>query len=124
VTRFEDGPAKGTILQLHRAPFFLRVTESGGKFDALDQLEDTPRPDEKLHAYKAHGERGMCHIRASGGRSGFYAIATYKLVEPQPTDAQMRDNAAWSEWCHAQPEVMAQHPLGVEQELPRQDEET
>lgn len=101
MTKFEDGPAKGQTLMLKRAPIFLRVTDCGGKFDALDQLDDSPRKDEKLHAYIIILEksRGSCHIRRSGGGGGFYPIAEYRLVVKQPGDTVMRDNDRWTEWC-------------------------
>ncbi len=38
------------------------------------------------------------HINRGGGRGGFYTHADYKLVEPQPTDAQMRTTEAWRRW--------------------------
>ena len=98
MTTFADGPAKGQCLILHRAAQFLRVTESNGKFDALDQLGDTPRPEEKLYAYQITGQPAMCHIRASRG-GGFYAIATYRFVANQPSDGEMRVAGAWHDWC-------------------------
>ncbi len=99
MTTFADGPAKGQNLSLQRAVKFLRVTEEGGKFDALDQPEDTPRPTEKLYAYRMARYDGMCHINRGGGRGGFYALALYQMVEPQPFDTIMRDNQTWAEWC-------------------------
>jgi hypothetical protein len=102
MTRFEDGPAKGQTLMLKRSPQFLRVAEAGGKWDALDQFEDTPEPGEKLHAYERHGEAGGCHIRASGGRSGFYTVASYRHCAEQPAQEQMRDQDAWRDWCREQ----------------------
>lgn len=99
MTTFQDGPAKGQTLMLKRAARFLRVVEADGKFDAIDQPDDKPAPNEKLYAYTVVGEVGHCHIRAGRGRGGFYPIATYKLVESQPTDAEMRDIASWHAWC-------------------------
>ena len=39
--RFLDGPAKGAILDLRRAPLFLRVVSDvdDGTIDALDRLD-------------------------------------------------------------------------------------
>jgi hypothetical protein len=103
MTRFTDGPAKGQALMLRRAARFIRVTEENGKWDALDQLEDKPRPAEKLYAYEAIQETvGYAFIDFRGkqkGRSGRYAIAVYRIVNPQPTDEQMRSNDAWTAWC-------------------------
>ena len=100
MTRFNDGPAKGQNLMLKRAARFLRVVEENGKWDALDQREDTPKPTETIYAYTIVGEPGMSHIHASGGRGGFYTIANYRFVTPQPADSEMRDNNAWRTWCH------------------------
>jgi hypothetical protein len=106
MTHFLDGPAKGQHLMLKRAVRFLRVTESRGKWDALDQPADEPRPDERLYAYEIAGEVGMCHIRASGGRSGFYPIAEYRVVPVQPLDPVMRNTNEWAHWCESQSTAM------------------
>lgn len=103
MTRFQDGPAKGQVLMLRRAAMFLRVTEAAGKFDALDQLGDTPAPNEKLYAYAIAEQPAMSFVRMSGGRGGAYPIATYKFVTPQPTDAEMRGEDAWAAWTQKQP---------------------
>lgn len=99
MTTFEDGPAKGQRLMLHRAPIFLRVTEKGGKFDALDQVDDTPRPDEMLYAYQLAERPGHCHIntgRKPGG--GFYPVAKYRMIVPQPLLEEMLTREAWVKW--------------------------
>lgn len=45
MTTFTDGPAAETVLELRRAPKFLRVVrDADGTVDALDQLNDTPKP--------------------------------------------------------------------------------
>ena len=62
MTTFIDGPAKGQHLALKRAPRFLRVVVADGKWDALDQIEDEPRPGELVYAYEVHGPVGSCHI--------------------------------------------------------------
>jgi hypothetical protein len=96
---FDDGPAKGQALMLHWMPRFLRVTQAGEKFDALEQPDDEPRRHETLFAYEITEQQGSCHIRASGGRGGFYPIGHYHLVTPQPSDAEMRTSKAWHQWC-------------------------
>ena len=102
MTRFQDGPAVGQALMLHRAARFLRVTKSivsgVDKWDALDQLEDQPKPNETLFAYEIVNKPIMCHVNA-GRRTGFYPMAKYKFVNPQPTDADMRTEEAWDAWC-------------------------
>lgn len=105
MTNFLDGPTKGQYLILKRAPVFLRVTEETGKFDALDQPEDTPKSSEKLHAYRMVGTPGMCYINRGRNGSGMFTVATYQLVETQPDDKTMRDAALWRAWCYEQPEA-------------------
>lgn len=96
-----DGPAKGQNLMLRRAPFLLRVTEHKGTFDALDLVEDEPFPGESVHAYVQVSKPSWCHLRiAKPGRSGFYMIADYKFIEPQPTAAEMDNRPAWEKWCN------------------------
>lgn len=94
MTRFEDGPAKGQVLMLKRAPYFLRVTEADGKWDALDQLDDEPSLSERLFAYELMGKPGVVFMRPGGT----YPAALYRFVERQPTDLQMRDGRAWALW--------------------------
>ena len=96
---FLDGPATGRTLMLKRSPKFLRVVESDGGFDALDQPDDTPRPTEKLYAYQLADKRGTVHI--CGGRaSGWHALVDYKVISEQPTDETMRGTDKWREWCY------------------------
>ncbi len=101
MTSFLDGPAQGQSLMLKRCPIFLRVVvDGGGKWDALDQPEDRPRPGEQLFAYRIEGEPSMCHVRRTGGRGGFYAMGQYRFILDQPEDAMMRDNQAWVHWVY------------------------
>ena len=100
MTSIEDGPAKGQTFMLKRAPLLLRVVESDGTWDALDQLDDLPNPWEKIYAYERVGDVGQVHINA--GRSaghGWYTMASYRFVPDQPTDAEMRDPEKWQAWC-------------------------
>ena len=103
MVRFHGGPADKVILQLRRAPFILRVvTGAQGEWDALDQLDDEPKPDEQIVVYRLLGHPQWVHIRASKpGMSGRFAIADYECLRDQPADHQMRSNAAWQEWCIA-----------------------
>ena len=76
MTTFTDGPAAGQTLMLSRAPMLLRVTDNGKTRDALNNLDDTPRADERLYAYVTMKEPGVCHIsRLPRSQSGWYAIA-------------------------------------------------
>ena len=90
---------------LHRAPLFLRVVVDH-EWDALDQLEDTPKEGEILYAYKRKGEAVRAFIDFSGKSrkaSGLYAVADYEFYQPQPSQAEMRLYETWAEWCGAQP---------------------
>lgn len=104
MTTFEDGPAQGQTLKLHRAPYFLRVTLDGNQFDALDLLNDSPRLAEAIFVYRVSAVPGAIHLntgRKPGG--GFYTLATYHLFERQPSDEVMRNSDLWEEWCHSMP---------------------
>jgi hypothetical protein len=99
MTRLIDGPAQGKTLMLTRAPTYLRVViAADGTVDALNRPEDSPRADERLYAYLAHGERGSVHLNMGRGRGGFYALAEYKLIADQPSDETMRDTSLWRQW--------------------------
>ena len=102
MTTFIDGPAQGQILMLRRAPRFLRVVEKGGKFNALDQVDDKPAADEKIHVYEIQGQPGYVHLntgRKPGG--GVFRPAPYALCSSQPNDEQARDTVLWRGWCYA-----------------------
>lgn len=109
MTTFLDGPAKGVVLWLQRAPLYLRAVRKGegtaGKWDALDLLDDAPEPGETIFAYRLVGAHGMVHIdrTVKGRRVGsWHTTGEYRLVESQPGDATMRDRAAWRAWCEAE----------------------
>ena len=98
--RFTNGPAAGVPgLLLRRAPLYLRVVCHDGKWDALDQLDDRPEPGETIYAYRLVEQQGSVHINRGRRGSGFFVMATYTVVEPQPADATMRNNACWREWA-------------------------
>lgn len=98
MTTFLDGPAIGKTLMLRRTPIFLRVTEEGGSFDALNSPGDTARPTEKLFAYVMVRHHGSVHLNIAGGKGGVFQRCDYKLIELQPADAEMRDQWTWGEW--------------------------
>ncbi len=114
MVNFLDGPAQGVQLELKRAPTFLRavvaVAPPGERtkaavpvWDALDQLDDSPRDGEVCHAYRKVADDGWMHIdyRDEKGRRRGVTLrnATYALVEHQPDQDVMRDNEKWREWC-------------------------
>lgn len=100
MTRFQDGPAKGQNLMLHRSPKFLRVTEEEGVFDALDEPNDIPRPAEKLYAYERVKNEGMVHINRGRKGGGFYPVSEYRMIANQPSEEVMRSNVAWNDWIN------------------------
>lgn len=101
MTSFVDGPAKGTVLQLQRAPFLLRVVSGKpGEFDALDQPDDEPKLYESIYVYRLAGPPGSVHICRSPRRSsGWFAVAEYKLLDRPVRDADVRTTADWNDWC-------------------------
>jgi hypothetical protein len=109
VTRFIDGPAEGALLMLQRTPLYLRATirrTDAGKrgFDALDQLDDTPAPDETIVAYRLASTDGTIHIDRTDPRTrrrvgSWHRLVTYAVVDPQPDDVTMRDITKWRAWC-------------------------
>lgn len=127
MTHFLDGPAKGQALMLRRAVMLLRVTrkrfalethpephQKADQFDALDAPEDTPTQSEEVFVYVNTGaSNGTCHMRFGGNqkhRSGFYAMAEYRLYDVQPDDEIMRDNDKWRAWCQTQRERVGLPP--------------
>lgn len=108
MTIFRLGPADGSRLSLSRAPYFLRIVEDAhGKIDALDQLDDEPFDGDKISVYVLHCNRGGAFVDGrdkTGKRFGrFEVMADYVLYCNQPQDSEIRDNAKWQSWCHAQP---------------------
>lgn len=105
MTTFQNGPAHGVKLMLRRSPYFLRVTYDGNQYDALDQLEDAPKPEETIYVYRITALPGWCHIRASKPEaSGTFSMGSYEFVSPQPDAANVRDFEAWREWVAEQVE--------------------
>ena len=98
-----DGIAGGAELQLRRAPTLLRVViDDEGNVDALDQLDDTPKPDELIIVYITKTHPSYCHIKSQKKElNGFWAIATYRVFEHQPDDEVLRDNKQWRAWAVA-----------------------
>ena len=109
---FIDGPAEGVHLSLQRIVFFLRVVRgTDGKWDALDQPSDLPAPSEAIWVYRHNKTEGSAFVDGRDQKTGkrwgrVEHIASYRLHEIQPDDAAMRDNAAWTKWCHEQPEAV------------------
>ena len=105
MTRFEQGPAHGKFVSIKRLPMFLRVTiDAAGKVDALDQLDDEPRADEKLFVYRMiPGSESHCFVDGRDPKTGKRwgrqeSGARYRFVESQPDDETLRDKAKWGDW--------------------------
>jgi hypothetical protein len=107
--KFIDGPAGGQVLQLRRAPLLLRVVEEPAfeegkpsKWDALDQLSDSPRMTERVHVYRLNGEAQSVHlcIRGKNRRAGgWYQIGEYVYHDRQPDRDTGRQMVKWRAWA-------------------------
>lgn len=99
-----DGPAKGSYL-VKRAPMYLRaVVNINGKADVLDQLDDSPRPRERVYVYHLVTGVGSVHLHMSGSArraSGFYVMAGYEYM-PDVDGEAVRYTAAWQAWVREQ----------------------
>jgi hypothetical protein len=105
---FLDVPAirgKMPALELRRTPMFLRFVMTGTDWqtlDALDQLDDAPKPEERVLAAVKDGEDGCLHLDSRdnrGRRVGqWFKTATYRLIAPQPEQSVLRDAARWQAW--------------------------
>jgi hypothetical protein len=104
-SKFIDGPAAGTTLELQRAPHFLRVViDNEGGVDALDQISDTPMDNESIYVYRmsANLGRGIACSRGKNGGCRSFLMCEYKVHANQPSDDVLRDNDKWSEFAHAE----------------------
>ncbi len=78
------------------------VRSRQGNWDALDQLDDTPKPTEEIFLYALTEKPGWMHlcIRGKGKAAGvFYTTGRYRHVALQIPDATLRDTQAWRTWC-------------------------
>lgn len=99
-------PLFSGVLTLKRVPKYLRFTCGGltgcsRSWDALDQLDDTPQPHERIFAAVRKGQ-GSVHLDriVKGKRVGeWYTTADYELIDPQPSDETMRSTELWHAWC-------------------------
>lgn len=87
---------------LAHTPLYLRfVRDHRGEWDALDQQDDMPEPDEEIVVGKRKPGEGRLHI----GRESWVTV-DYERIEPPPLDV-LRDNTKWREWCYIQADVDA-----------------
>lgn len=102
MTKFVNGPAVDVVLLLKRAPLFLRAVEDlTGKWDALDQLTDVARVDERIVVYRRSGPVMTAHVNMGRKGCGWFMGAEYAVVEPQPDQAVLQNNTAYREWAIA-----------------------
>jgi hypothetical protein len=105
-----DGPAKGQEFAIRRVPKYLRVVCSpNGRWDVLDQLDDEPRPKEKIYVYVRRDDlpQSKFHIRARRrSESGFYFTCSYSFLPEQPKDTDVRTTFMWQEWASKQSSTM------------------
>lgn len=115
MTKFLDGPAGGKSIDLRRCPHFLRVVISeAGELDALDQLSDEPRADEKVYVYEIEpGSWGEVYVRP-GGR---FEHGRYRHLAHADGEA-VRETEAWRKWTAAENE---KRQLGLLAPWPQDD---
>lgn len=109
---FAGGPADGRECWLQRAPLFLRIVvdrraelKRNGKppaaaIDALDLLDDEPRPHEDVYVYRCAWSTPPAHICMRGRGCHTSVSAAYHYVDD--VDAQelgLGDTETWREWA-------------------------
>lgn len=106
-SEFVDGPASGARLALARVPIYLRVVIDGdGKVDALDQLDDEPRPGECIYVYRRTSWGHICARGGSGGASGVFGVYV-QVPWPEFAGVDLSDREQWAKWANAQPPHVA-----------------
>lgn len=125
VTQFIDGPAVGVVLQLQRAPLFLRAVHtpgpSGGSWDALDMHDDRPESHETIVAYRRASQPFNVHIKRSrkAGGSGWFTGASYAVCPEQPPDDVLRGRTSWESWAWDQSRLSPPRPVNLEKIEPK-----
>lgn len=101
----QHGTSRGPI-HLARTPRFLRFVIQGTDWlslDALDQMEDTPAPDETVIVAELVS-RGNIHIDGADKRgrrtASWVSTATYKQVHNPPPREVAADTQQWQAWCY------------------------
>ncbi len=98
---FVLGPAQGENLEISRAPRFLRITQNGPCFRALDQPGHEPEETELIYVYQLQG-------RATEDPA-IAAAAIYHYLPVQPTDKIIRRTPSWCGWTKQQIQLL-RHP--------------
>lgn len=88
---------------LSRSPIFLRFVMVGTDWetlDALDQVTDTPRENERVLAAVKSDESTVHIDRVLNGRrcGEWRRMVTYELVKEQPSQELLRDSTQWQQW--------------------------
>ena len=96
------GPADDQTFGCSRAPRLLRVVQAqSGRWDCLDQLDDEPRPTERIHLY----EQFRSHAGAFICPGGYSAHGDYThIISPPfrgPLDAIVRARGSWRRFVAA-----------------------
>lgn len=92
MTRFIDGPAEGVTLMLKRTPVYLRVVRNRqGKWDALDQLDDSPASDEEIFVYRLKEHLGNAFVDGPKIK-GCYAMVNYEAVPGNYSQDDLRND--------------------------------
>jgi hypothetical protein len=102
---FVGGPLDGMSLDIGRAPHYLRVVvDEQGNVDALDELDDVPRPGERVAVYVRPGESEAMHVDYRDGKRAARWIVNAAYVHLADVEGEdLRDTAAWRAWVRAQP---------------------
>jgi hypothetical protein len=104
------------VLDLERTPRYLRVVHDSEtwQWDALDQLDDEPKPTEKIFVYR-RGElaRGFACRGRRGGGCRTFIDAEYSCLPVHPADADLRDNGKWRKWVEGLPKPDDSEPKGA-----------
>lgn len=108
-----DGKVEGTYL-VKRAPIFLRavIDERTGDKDVLNELDDEPRPTEKVYIYKLFDDTSPVHLNFGGGKGGFYVMGKYRHL-PDVDGETLRETEVWRAWCIAHTEEVVDKDTGV-----------
>ena len=97
---FVLGPAQGEILEIERAPRFIRVCQNGPCFRVLDQPGHEPEETELIYVYQLEGR--------TTEEPDLAAAATYHYLPEQPADRTARSTPAWCGWTKQQLQLRRQ----------------
>lgn len=90
-------------LTLRRLPPLLRFVVTGSDWrtlDALDQLDDEPRPGEHvIPAERGEVAAGIACTRGKGGGCVHFRTVTYTSVPDPPPQEVLTSTARWRAWC-------------------------